>query len=547
MSSSRDDPRQPHAGGAGTGDLGLVEDGGGCPMSRRRFLRGLGIGAAASAVTLSSGGAAAAGSLTTSSGGVTALANTFGRMFPRLGPFAQAGPALTAALLDIGRPGGIMDAGDDLAAGPVRLITDPALSVNNPNNPGHTAGTTFFGQFLAHDVTFDVGSVMDVPSDPKRARNGRSAALDLDSVYGAGPVESPQLYSASDKAKLKVESCGPYEDLPRAADGSAIIADPRNDENLILAGMHAAFLKFHNAAVDHVRHKDKAKAGNFAEARQLTTWHYQWMLVHEFLPMFVGPAMVADILANGRRFYRPNDGGAIPVEFQAAAYRFGHSMVRPSYRANLAGNHDGGPFFGFIFDSAAAPSLDPDDLVGGFRSSRRFVGWQTFFDFGDGAVKPNKRIDTKLSSPLFSLPLHAIASGDNPTVLPQRTLLRHVTWSLPSGQDVARAMGAPVVPTADLAQLAQHGLGLDASTPLFFYVLKEAEIFEDGLHLGSVGGRIVAEVFLGLLQLDPDSYLNTHPPGWRPTLPTRRGSVTGDFRMVDFLTFAGVDPTTRRQ
>ncbi len=77
-------------------------------------------------------------------------------------------------------------------------------------------------------------------------------------------------------------------------------------------------------------------------------------------------------------------------------------------------------------------------------------------------------------------------------------------------------------------------------------MLKEAELAEDGLHLGPVGGRIVAEVMLGLLELDPDSYLNGRPSRWQPTLADRRGVVTGDFRMVDFLTFAGVDPDSRR-
>src|SRR5215216_7547549 len=117
---------------------------------------------------------------------------------------------------------------------------------------------------------------------------------------------------------------------------------------------------------------------------------------------------------------------SIPVEFQGAAYRFGHSLVRPSYRANLAG--DGGrPFFGLIFDPAEEGKADPDDLRGGARAPRRFVGWQTFFDFGDGEVKPNKLIDTRLSTPLFNLPMSAIASHDLPTSLPQRTLLRALT------------------------------------------------------------------------------------------------------------------------
>ena len=129
-----------------------------------------------------------------------------------------------------------------------------------------------------------------------------------------------------------------------------------------------------------------------AEAQRLVRWHYQWMIVHEWLPQFVGQPMVDDVLSRGRRFYNPRQP-RIPVEFQTAAYRFGHSMVRPSYRANLAGDN-GEPFFAFVFDPDTFGTDDPDDLTGGHRAPRRFIGWQTFFDFDDGEVKPNKRIDT---------------------------------------------------------------------------------------------------------------------------------------------------------
>lgn len=519
-------------------------------MNRRGFLKAMGMGAAASAATLAPGVGGVGGPAGLLTGSAAAAGaplapspRTFGRLFPALAPFAPAGPALSEALLDLGRPGGILDAGDDLSATPLALILDPALRVNNPDNPTQTAGATFMGQFVDHDITFDIGSTLGVPSDPERSPNGRTPVFDLESVYGAGPVASPHLYDPAEKSKFRYEGGGLFEDLPRGADMSAIIADPRNDEHVILSGLHCAFMKFHNEVVDTMSRRGRKDPDAFGAARRLTTWHYQWMLVNEFLPQFVGQAMVDDVRSGGRRFYRPARGAFMPVEFQTAAYRFGHSMVRPSYRANMTG-HDGGPFVGFIFDAAAELSDDPEDLVGGFRSPRRFVGWETFFDFGDGEVKPNKLIDTKLSTPLFHLPLSAIASGDAPTVLPQRTLLRHVTWSLPSGQEVARALGAPVLSAADLSELSAYGLGLETSTPLWYYVLKEAELVASGHHLGPVGGRIVAEVILGLLELDRDSYLNA---GWKPVLPTRSGAVTGDFTMVDFLTFAGVDPVSRNR
>jgi hypothetical protein len=180
------------------------------------------------------------------------------------------------------------------------------------------------------------------------------------------------------------------------------------------------------------------------------------------------------------------------------------------------------------------------DLRGGARATRRFIGWQTFFDFGDGNVKPNKRIDTKISTPLFDLPLGAIASHDPPQSLPQRNLLRQLTWSLPSGQSVAQVMGVTPLADTDLADLQPYGF--QSSTPLWYYVLKEAELIEDGLHLGPVGGRLVTEVLIGLIQSDNTSYL-VQKPKWKPTL-TSAGS---SFRMKDFLTFAGVDPSSRGQ
>lgn len=516
-------------------------------MTRRGVLRAMGAGAAGLAAT----GGVAGGAVAGLAGQGTAHAappatqsaplGRFGRMF-RLRPFSNASPRVIEALNDIGKPGGILDAKDDMSKGPVELIIDLDLSLNNPNHPTTTAGTTFVGQLIDHDITLDLTSRLGKPQAPESAVNSRTPALDLESVYGGGPIASSHLYDPYDRPKLRYDQGDRFEDLPRDANGAAIIGDPRNDQNLMLAGLVCAVMLFHNRAVDLVRAQGVTDPADvFAAARRLTTWHFQWIALHEFLPAVLGQARTTQILTQGRSFYRPTSP-FIPVEFQGAAFRMGHSMVRPSYRANL-GRAGHPAFFGMIFDPALEFGTDRDDLLGGFRAARRFIGWQTFFDFGDGEVRPNKRIDTHLSTPLFNLPIFTIPTSDAPSVLPQRTLMRHVTWMLPSGQDIARAMGAPVLPAADLSELQPYGLRFESSTPLWYYILKEAEVMEDGLQLGPVGGTIVGEVLIGLIELDPDSVLNQ--PGWRPTLPQRDGAVTGEFEMTDFLTFAGVDPTTR--
>jgi hypothetical protein len=529
-------------------------------ISRRKFLGTLGTSVVALGMPSSLAVRAAHGAQQSQRSRFVIREDRFGRIFPQLPPFAESSRKLEAALMELGKPGGILDAKDDLAKGPVLLITDLTLSENNPNNDTHTAGTTFMGQFMDHDMTFDLTSRLGIPTEPGNSPNFRKPALDLDSVYGGGPIADRELYERVGRrehpTKLRVEKLAPdndFEDLPRDGNGTAIIADPRNDENLMIAGLHVAFLLFHNKVVDLItknavklvsaRSRGQEPDEVYRQARQLTTWHYQWMIVHEFLPLFVGQEMVNNILTRGRKYYTP-EVTQIPVEFQGAAYRFGHSMVRPSYRANFTSGVAGGePFFGMIFDPTQENSRDPQDLRGGSRARRRFIGWPTFFNFGDGNMRPNKVIDAKISTPLFNLPLGAIPAltppAGPPTSLPQRNLLRHVTWQLPSGQSIARHMRMPALSKEDLKELKDFGENLDESTPLWYYVLKEAEVMEGGLHLGPVGGRIVGEVIIGLLQLDQDSYLSDDPR-WRPTLPRRNGRVTGDFRMIDFLTLAGV-------
>lgn len=467
----------------------------------------------------------------------------FDRMFD-LPTFAEPSQELRAALVELGRPGGIMDANDPLELGPIRLITEPELSPDNRDNPTHTAGVTFLGQFMDHDITRDAGSRLGQPTPARRSTNLRSAQLDLDSVYGGGPDESPELYEGF---RFRIESGGQFEDLPRDDEGQAILGDDRNDENLIISGLHAAFLSFHNAVLDDVANGTPT-ATDFEQAKRTVQHHYQWIVVNEVLPQFVGQDMVDSILVSGFEVF-DNDTPRIPLEFQTAAYRFGHSMIRPSYRANLAGDN-GDPFFAFVFDPDTFGDADPEDLSGRSRGARRFIGWQTFFDFGDGEVKPNKRIDTKMSTPLFQLPMFSIptARGEDlgPTSLASRNLLRHITWGIPSGQAIAREMGVDPLSAADLSDLSNLGANLDTSTPLFFYLLREADVMADGLHLGPIGGRIVAEVFLGIIEADPASYTNVEE-NWRPTLPQRSGAIGDDFTMVDLLTIAGVDPISRGQ
>jgi hypothetical protein len=492
-------------------------------------------------------------------------------MFPGLPSFAPQTGTARAALQRMGARNDLIDAGDKLTD-PVQSILNPSVfSPNNPDNPNMTAGMTFLGQFLDHDITFDKKSILNANASPMQTVNFRTAAFDLDSVYGNGPAGSPELYdTGSGRIKFRLERIPGSEtvsrhgamrnDLPRDRAGNAIVAESRNDENLVISQMQVALLSFHNRITDFLAAQPAYSGAPaeriFADARRLVTWHYQWIILHEFLPLTIGQERLDAILRDGLQYYRPQDAvnrfrmgdghemPRIPIEFNAAVYRFGHSQVRPSYRANF-GPTGGTPFFAFIFDDTENPAApDPNDLRGGKRAARRFIDWQTFFDFGDGNVRPNKRIDTRLSSPLMNLPGSRAPSpglpNDGVQALPARTLSRHINFGIPSGQAIARTMHMPVLAPSQLTELAPYALDprttLASSTPLFFYILKEAEVMEHGLRLGPVGARIVGEVFVGLLREDPGSWLRAAPQ-WKPTLPT---SHPGDFRMADLLQFAGV-------
>lgn len=480
-------------------------------------------------------------------------ANVYSRMFPELPPFAPPTDEVREQAKQLGVKGGLLDALDDLPG------------QNNPDNPNMTEGVHFFGQFLGHDLTFALKAPLLAPTDPRQTTNFRTAKFDLDSVYGDGPDGSPELYeTTSGDIKFRIEAIPGSEqvsrrgvvrfDLPRDLNHHAIIPDGRNDENVVISQFHLAMLRFHNAVVDRLR-SDPAQADRsareiFGEARRLVQWHYQWIILHEYLPLTIGQERVDEILQNGPRFYRPLDRTQdtlfrnskgdllIPVEFAEAAYRFGHSQVRPRYRINFG--PDAGPQVILpLFDDSVDPNdRDPNDLRGGKRAPRRFVDWQTFFRFDSSNFRFNKRIDTKLSSPLMQLPGSRGPSPGMPSdgvqSLASRNLMRHVNFGIPSGQAIARLMGLRVLTAEQLAELAPFGM--ERSTPLWYYILKEAEVFENGLRLGPVGSRIVGEVFIGLLQADEDSFLVVEK-NFRPTLPS---ATRGDFEITDLLRFAGV-------
>jgi hypothetical protein len=428
-------------------------------------------------------------------------------MFPQL----HSRQASETALLALGKAGASMDVGVEPDS------DDPAN-----DNPRIPAGFPIFGQFIAHDITAD-RSLLQHHARTGQLQNFRTPRLDLEGLYGAGPTGNPYLYDANDPDKflLGINDQGRPNDVPRNQQGRALVGDPRNDVHLPISQLHLAFLKFHNAVVDHLRRQIVPAQDIFLRAEQQVQRHYQWIVVNEFLPMNVGAPLVEDILSEGPRFYRPAGDVAIPVEFADAAYRFGHSQIRTTYRLN----------------SHATGCIFPDCAGGRMVPEQQTLDWRYFFAVDD-AVPPqsSRRIDAQLAHSLIDLPTSVVGEAEIPEhhSLACRDLLRAHALDLPSGERIARAMGVPVL-TED--EIGLRALGWDGNeTPLWYYLLREAKVRNSGEYLGEVGGRIVAEVLIGLLQRDPDAYLNAKP-NWGPVLPAAQ---EGRFTMADLLRFAGV-------
>lgn len=428
------------------------------------------------------------------------------------------------------------------------------------DDTGIPAGFTYFGQFVDHDITFDHLSRLGKVNEPVALVNLRTPCLDLDSVYGAGPLDQPFLYDWEPPnargAKLLLggdllDDGFAQCDLPRNGQGRAVIGDPRNDDNLIVAQLHLLFIRFHNAVVDHLCSADHAtNAELFNDARRIVCWHYQWIVAHEYLRHIVGRSLATSVLEpsvdggpeTGRRqHYSLERAPFIPVEFSGAVFRFSHSMVRKDYGIN--GNVGRAvPIF---------PTAGERDHLTGFRwiPSALVIEWDRFFDLvhGDDPLRPQHslRIDTSIAPALFELPVPARppfdqVAGEDAKALPWLDLQRGRALGLPSGQDVAAVMGVRALGDEQL-RLGEIGspsarATLRRAAPLWYYTLCEAatgEFGDTGQHLGPVGGRIVAEVLVGLLEADPASYLRQRP-AWRPELP---GAHAGDFTMADLISF----------
>jgi hypothetical protein len=406
------------------------------------------------------------------------------------------------------------------------------------------SGFVYLGQFLAHDLTRDETRIEQASAAPEQTRNFQGPRLNLESVYGGGPTKSPDLYDLSEsgsetfllgdtKAMPRKKILSTPDDFHRR-NGRPLLADDRNDQHLILAQLHVVFLQFHNRVIDYLKRgafSDEALPEEtiFETARRLVIWHYQWIVRNEFLKWFILPEILADIEKHGPRLFKPARGEeipALPVEFTQAAFRFGHSMVQPQYEINQ--------WIGLVRLSGLLRKTHPGES-GASLPANKVVDWDRFTRTWGGNGNFAENIDTLISEDMFNLPAAAmpIFFKVAPPPLPEMTLLRGSRIGLPSGQEACRAADVQSLTDAQIGfdddgNEFLRDRGLNEKTPLWYYLLREAEVlgirrFRGGECLGPLGSRIVAEVLFGVMSADPKHYLNVDP-NWRPLIVAFGGS-----------------------
>ncbi len=468
------------------------------------------------------------------------------------------------------------------------------------------AAYTYFGQFMNHDISAPIGGLLvnvgkidpegvigtvDLPGLTKDWRadvarilehfvNEHALPLTLSSLYGEVPnrlehsgssiyekdgrrfclgetseadkktfihlgTEFDQVVHAKDPRDPTGRMRAP--DIPRiktTPDGKRVplIADPRNDGNLILSQLHLAFMLVHNKAVDALEALDSPPADCFGEARQLVTLHYHWLILNDFLPRLLSKSVVSKPLSEWSPKRFPDDPpippNTVPMEFTTAAFRFGHSMVGRLYDFNENFGKDGristtGATLLQLFDftshgTMGQPSDPPLQLP-----DHWVIDWDRMTKEPEPGAGPAglhgqaEQIDLDFAPEMLS------AAGAHPhgSIL-QRNLLRGFHRLIPFGQHLAKAYDIPALtPEQVLKGLPEHAspsgdysdpaeaaqdLGFLTDTPAWLYMMCEAKVIEHGERVGATASHIIADTVVSLMRNNPSSVLRYEGGGWHP-------------------------------
>jgi hypothetical protein len=401
-------------------------------------------------------------------------------------------------------------------------------------NSGLPAGYTYLGQFIAHDIThfFDSSNKSLARQFTEQEQyNLRTPSLDLDSLYGHPSEFGPHIPSRDGKfinnSEYDYNGRSLFYDLPRADDGLAHIGDERNDENMFLAQVHLLFMNAHNRLFDLYR--AAGESNPFKKARQELTLTFQRLVLDDFLRRLLNPLVYNKLFESSGSLtlldVQPGQKIKIPHEFSAAAFRFGHSLVRGSYKISYQGEHEP-QNVSRIFELTRAggkwQEVHPD---------RFSMAWSAQVDLSRYGVKddwqPAEKIDSFLIAEMRDLMVEP--PSDNNVIV--RNLKKGRELGLGSGQSIIDAIRATAngesyceqmeLDVLDFSKIRSNKMqdlldrfSLRKNMPLWTYILLEPAQYYPGRlahrKLGSLGSILVGEVLRALILTSRTSALQSN-------------------------------------
>lgn len=394
----------------------------------------------------------------------------------------------------------------DQAINIVRELTHEEQNKNNPldgkkmmtDNTTVTAGFTYFGQFITHDITYE-----------HLINKNYKPSLNLRSVYDDGKETELSCTKKKDSSQEKVEnremilkvrkiSDGRF-DFFREKNGDALVSDCRNDQHLIIAQMHLVWVRFHNALIDYLRDIKKIPLAElYKTAREIAVFHYRWLILNQYCKLLLcDPSVISDLLASTNNFklFKAELMPQLMAEFTHAAMRIGHTQVQNSYVINNKHNASHTLFSG-----------ESGGLLGGRCLDQLEFDWEVFFWMKKEVRHMNfsSLIDLKVIKQMQILQLPGQASLDR---------LNLIRLDLEKSKDLSNFVNSvsksnlKIYNAATFWESWQEKGGVrpmqsEEGLPLWLYFMFEAEK-EGGIKLGPLGSQIIAEQIVWTIRQDP--------------------------------------------
>lgn len=371
----------------------------------------------------------------------------------------------------------------------LKAIRQRMISRSTPVTGQTSAIMTYIGQMIAHEIVPSTSLFPNLRVDP---------SMNLGSIYGHGGANNPRPELDAEGRFIIGKLPGDARigsDLPRGAfSANALIADPRNDENHLVAQMHTTWLRFHNKVLDYGYKAHECDPRGYARA--ITTKAFQFVAITDFMRAMIDRVVFDQYLRSGPVLLDdPSRFTHIPGSFAFAGFRIGHSMIRNSYTLNLRRGRKRRHPMRSLFSRFRETPLSIEEIV-----DWRVIDRQRAGRIDCGIVRA-------MGMPPFDGSMRSIVEINLEQGAKLPAGFDCARFVMSKNTALARRIGLNSLDQSALDEGRLQSLNLDIETlPLWLYILQEADVSSSyGARLGRLGSVIVAEVLLASVRAAPES------------------------------------------